>query len=244
MKTMKTKTKKVSGSLEPKGESPKSGSNARDGRIIRGVHVQYLGDITAYHGQRGEVQDIMGTKASVLFSGANIPISFPVDELTVIDDNQPDADALITSNKPRFRYIANTSGGILCIPDLQNEVEPEGIAFKAGEKVDLLSMFTPQQINRSRGLQGSVTKISEQSGLPMITILTGLDDLLPDGAIIQPLAEKVAPGTTMQAEDNVFDEKLDRTYEKEEERAEKQRGASHMRRHTRQKGRASKTLGG
>ena len=243
METMKKETKKVSGSLEPKGESPKSGGNARDGRITRGVHVQYLGDITAYHGQRGEVQDVMGVKASVLFTGASMPIMMPVDELTVIDDNQPDTEALMTSNKPRFRFMANTSGGILCIPDLKNEAEDEGIGFQPGEKVDLLTMFTPQQINRSRGLVGCTKKIS-QTGLPAITVLNSLDDPLPEGAIIVPLALRTSPGTSIQADDNEFDEKLDRAYEKEEERAEKQRGASHMRRHTRQQGRASKTLGG
>ncbi len=239
-KTTETKKRKVSGNLQPKAEKT---VETNDERVTRGAHVQYLGDITAYHGQRGEVQDIMGKKASVLFTGANIPIATPVNELTVIDDNLPDAGALMTSSKPRFRYIANTSGGILCIPDLCNEIEVEGIAFKAGEKIDLLTMFTPQQINRARSLIRCAEKISEQTGLPAITVLNSLDDPLPDGAIITPLSERVDPGTVLQADDNVFDEKLDRAYEKEEEQAEKVRGASHHRRHTRQAGRASKTIG-
>ncbi len=242
MKAQKTKEKKrkVSGSLQPKAEKI---VETTDERITRGAHVQYLGDIMAYHGQRGEVQDIMGKKASVLFTGANIPIAMPVDELTVIDDNQADHSALMTSNKPRFRFVANTSGGILCIPDLKNEAEEDGIAFKAGEKLDLLTMFTPQQINRSRGLQNSVEKISDQTGLTMLTVLDSIDDPLPKGAIIKPLIERVEPGTTMQADENPFDEKLDRAYQKEEDQAEKVRGASHHRRKTRLKGRASKTLG-
>lgn len=245
MKATKTpeataKKRKVAGNLVPKATDTVA---ANSERIVRGAHVQYLGDITAYHGQRGEVQDIMGEKASVLFMGANIPIAMPVNELTVIDDNQADHSALMTSSKPRFRYVANTSGGILCIPDLRNEVEPEGIGLEAGEKIDLLTMFTPQQINRSRGLQNSVKKISDQSGLPLITVLESLDDPLPEGTFIKPLAETVTPGTRLQADDNIFDDKLDHAYEKEEEQAEKARGASHLRRKTRQHGRASKTLG-
>ena len=214
-----------------------------DDRIARGMNVQYLGEIPAFNGQKGEVIDIIGANASVMFNGANQPISLSQDSLTIIDDNQSDDRALATSNKPRYRFIANTSGGPLLIPDLNHPGEEKGGGLAMGEKVDLLMLFSPKEINRSAGLKNSVTKISETNGLPMITVLSSLEDELPKDTFVKPLSETLEPGTTIQAPENPFDEKIDLAYEKEEKQAEKARGAAYNRRSTRQHGRASEHKG-
>jgi len=246
-----TSKRKISASAisvnETKSELADEATAPVESRLMRGDRVQYLGEMLAYRGQKGEVMDIVSKdNAAVLLGGASIPIVFPMTELMLSDEKQADPEALVTSSKPRYRYVANTSGGLLSIPDLKNAVAEDGIALQASEKLDLLSMFTPREINRSRGLVNCTTAISEQSGLPLITVLNSLDDPLPEGSTVKPLAERVEAGVTLEAEQNIYDEKLTDVYVKEEERAEKLAASSTKftrGRHTTEHGRASSALG-
>jgi len=216
-------------------------------RVARGNQVQYLGDIEAYSGQKGEVTDVMSSKkAAVLFKGATNPISLIIEDLMVIaPEDIAEQSVLATSDRPRYRFIANTSGGLHFIPDLQNATMREGIGFAACEVIDLLSIFTPQEINRSRGLINSVEKISAQTGLPYITVLESLDDLLPEGADLKSLVDRVKPGTVLEAEESEYDDKLYDVYEREEKQAERMSATStkFKNRKTKQHGRASSGLG-
>lgn len=210
----------------------------------KGDRVQYVGDL-AYKGMSGEVVGLRPDGQPVVrLDGIPAPVNVPPSDL-VLAGSEFDADpnALVTSKHPRARYVVNTSGGLLIIPDLVSDSEEGGIALDPGEKVDLLQMFTPEQINRSRGVTRALATVSETTGLKQLTVINSLDDPVPDGAIVVPLAQRVEPETVLQAPVNIFDQKLDEDYQKEQERNDRLKAASRRERHTSQHGRASRTLG-
>ncbi len=211
-----------------------------------GDRVQYMGQtFAAYYGQAGEVKgSLKNGLVVVLLDGAQNPVSLPVDELTPASDmNTADPQALMTSKQPRFRYIANTCGGQLSIPDLRSDTERDGLTFAPGEKADLLQFFTPEQVNRARSLIRLAETKSELNGLPMITVLSSLDDPLPENAVVQPWATKLTPGQVVTDVRNIYDDKLDEAIEKEHARNEKLKAGSLARRKSAQHGQASKHLG-
>ena len=211
-----------------------------------GTRVQYVGEhYAAYRGLKGELLTPRGPQSIVKFDDIETPVTLPTaDLISMRDEYSPDPKALAVSKKPRCRYVANTSGGILIIPDLVSAAEEGGIALDPGEKLDLLQYFTPEQINRSRGLVRALKEISETTKLAQLTVIGSVDDPLPDGAIVKPLVERVSPGTTVEADANVYDRRIDEEYEKENIRNEKLKQGAQRRRHTTQHGRSSRNLGG
>lgn len=212
--------------------------------IALGNRVQYIGTtLAAYRGQPGMVKAMYSNTCSILFDGASIPIEASLaDVIPLADPNASDPNALMTSTKPRFRYIVNTSGGLLVIGDLKNATNEEGIALQPGEKIDLLSFFDVKEINRAQSLVRATIKISEATKLPMVTVLSSLDDPIPTGSIIEPMGTKLAPGTQVEAARNEYDDKLDADIQKEIDRNLKL--AAMSRRRTPQHGRGSSGLGG
>lgn len=208
--------------------------------------VKYLGnEFAAYYMQVGVVQDIMSDdRVAVLLDGATNPIVLPTKDLTIaMDPNLADPAALMTSKQPRFRFIANTSGGLLSIPDLRSDSEPEGIAFEAGEKADLLEFFTVEEINRARSLKRLIQDTSPTSGLPYLMVLESLDDPLPEGAVVKPMIDSLKPGDSVAAPENVFDDKLDELIAREEARNEKLKARTLRQRRTKTHGAGSSHLG-
>lgn len=228
---------------------PTKGNDAQvDSAIGENDRVQYFGEsMPAYQGQSGVVKKILPSgKAAVLFDGARNPITIDPEELTsAISDEIPLADATMLSKRPRYRYIGNTYGGLLLIPDLRSDTEPEGIALQPGEKVDLLQMFTPEQINRCRSLNKLVEKKSPLNGLSFITVLDSLDDDLPHNAVVKPLIERegIEDGSTIKAPRNQYDDQLDDIYQKEDDRNEKLKQQAGGGRRTKQHGRGSTHMG-
>jgi len=214
--------------------------------LAPGDRVQYMGQTyAAYYGQAGEVKgSLKDGLVVVLLDGAQNPVSLPEGELTPASDvNTADRQALMTSKQPRFRYIANTCGGQLTIPDLRSDTEPDGLTFAPGEKADLLQFNTPEQINRARSLIRLAETKSEMTGLPMITVLKSMDDSLPEGAVVQPWASTLAAGQVVTDVRNIYDDKLDEVIEKEHARNEKLKAGSLARRKSAQHGQASKHIG-
>lgn len=209
--------------------------------------VQYLG--TEFSAYRGSIGTVVAKKdqdhSAITLDGASTPVILPNADLIIHDDpNMADSAALMTGNKPRFRYIANTSGGLYVIPDLRSETEPEGISLQAGEKLDLLQFFTVQQINRCSSMIMATQRLSESNNLPFITVLNSLEDPLPEGAIVVPMGLRVAAGTVIEAEPNVFDDKYAADLEKEDKRNEQLKAKSIAERRTNRHGKASDGLGG
>lgn len=245
----KTKTRRAASSKteEPTQAQP---TQLKEGGVVYGIddRVQYIGqDLIAYRGGKGRIVAVPKPgQAAVLLDGGTSPVIMPITDLIPDSDENTQADsaALMTSNKPRFRFIANTSGGEFGIPDLRSEVEEEGISLRAGEKIDLLKFFTVQQINRCQSLLAAVKTTSEQSGLPYITVLNSLDDPLPAGSIVIPLAQRTEPGTSLEAEANIYDEKIAEDVRKEEERNEKLMAKNVAARRTTRHGRSSSHTGG
>lgn len=203
-----------------------------------GSRVQYLGtEHEILKGHKGTVLESQAEEGHevVDFDGIGTPMKIPVRDLIVYDDvNVADPGALMTSKRPKARFVANTSGGLLVIPDLG-----DGFWMEAGEKADLLQYFTPQEINKSRGVDNAFNTTSDTTGLPQLVRLTSMNDQLPEGAIVIPEGEREDHRSTYEASRNEFDDKLEEDLAKEEERNEKLKG----RRATRQHGRASQGLG-
>ena len=112
----------------------------------------------------------------------------------------------------KARYIGNISGGTVIIPDLKNSIDEHGLSLNAGESRDLALYYTPQEINRSRGLDkaisGSKDPITGKVVLkPSIRLLDDLNEELP--AIPKPPSQKHAPGTQLEAGRNFADDNLE-----------------------------------
>jgi len=217
-----------------------------DGVPQRGDVVQYIGDeFPAYRGQKGALRAIVGDTGAVLLDGASIPVNLPLAHLITVEDNlAADPQAVVTSKRPRFRFIANTSGGKLSIPDLRTDnPDDEGLMLEASEKVDLLQFFTPEQINRCKSLPTLLTRLSVNNGLPVVTVLESMDDPLPEGSTVIPMAAQMPAESTIDADINIYDEKLNEDVRKEEERNEKLAAMALNARRTTKHGAATKGMG-
>jgi len=229
----------------PEPQSEQTGVVSRPIFVVH-ARVQYVGDdLSAFKGQTGKVAGYTSdNKVAVLFDGAGSPIKLQeVDLIEARDPDEAKPDALMTSKQPRFRFIANTSGGILHLNDLRNETEDEGIALDPGEVIDLLQSFTVEQINRAQSLPKLAQRLSENNGLSYITVLSSMEDELPEGTIVIPLGMQHKAGTMVEAKSNLFDDKLDEHLAKEEERNNRIAAMARTKRHTSQHGQASSRMG-
>ena len=87
--------------------------------------------------------------------------------------------------QPKVRFIGNHSNTLVIIPDLKNEVDDSGLSLQPGTKYDLLLYYTPQEINRSRGLDNALNgikdpKTGEYTMLPVLSVLGSMDEKLPE----------------------------------------------------------------
>lgn len=135
-----------------------------------------------------------------------------------------------TGITPKVRFIGNPTNQLIIIPDLRNAVDENGLSLNPGEKIDLTQYYTPQEINRSRGLdrllKGSKNPVTGEEIIPVSLLeLKSLDDELPDPP--KPFAYGKEPGSVFHADRNYADQNLDRLAtqeQKETERAMAQSG--------------------
>jgi len=125
---------------------------------------------------------------------------------------------------PKCRFVANVGNTLVIIPDLRNPVDEEGFKLNPGEKVDLLLYFTPQEINRSRGLDNLIQGVTNpQTGEvvtpPVLKVLKSLDEEIPE--IPPPFIKTQRPGAQLEAEPNYADENLQRLEEQEQKEFER-----------------------
>jgi len=64
-----------------------------------------------------------------------------------------------TRVEPRYIIVQNRSDKVLIVPDLKNGPEDMGLMMLPGQIEVLTDFYSPQQINRSRGLRYAATKM-------------------------------------------------------------------------------------
>lgn len=135
----------------------------------------------------------------------------------------------------RFRFVQNTSGTRLDLPDLGRH----GTVLERDERVDLLERFTPAQINRSDALQRAVNVLfnidTTGKKVPWLTTFVNKQEMIRskfkseepiqsiDGEGRKTLRHDVVPGQVMRADPHIFDDKLDEQEEKERKQEDKAR---------------------
>lgn len=69
------------------------------------------------------------------------------------------ADPFMTKVVPRYDLVQNQSDKMVIIPDLKTNVEDMGLVLEPGQFVKLTDFYSPQEINRSKGLRFAATKM-------------------------------------------------------------------------------------
>jgi hypothetical protein len=118
---------------------------------------------------------------------------------------------------PRYTIVQNRSDKFLVIPDMKTTDEDMGLVFNPGEVVVLTDFYSPQQINRSKGLRHAATIMKGVGGNPMLVPLDSEEDAKEFKV---PKKKTYAKGTTFEDhEPNDFD---DRFYELEQREAKRE----------------------
>ena len=129
------------------------------------------------------------------------------------------ADPLGVQVQPRYDVVQNRSNLFLIIPDLKSEEDDRGAKLLPGEVIKLTDFYSPQQINRSRGLRYSSTELKGLDGNFALVPLANEEQ----GANFTPPEKKeLAAGTTViDNEPNDFDIRFEELEAKEKKREEK-----------------------
>jgi len=96
-----------------------------------------------------------------------------------------EAENIIVSDEKKscFTYICNTSGGTVLLPDFRAlDVDPSStkvFSMKAGQIINLLTMFEPIVINRNRSALLTAFNMKGMHGLAMLTCVKGKDVKFP-----------------------------------------------------------------
>lgn len=149
---------------------------------------------------------------------------------------------------PKFRFVMNTCGSKLLIPDLG----PHGIELEINEKVDLTEEFSIEEINKSHGLYSACkkSKATDEMGnkVPWLTCFKTKQEMVAcrtesptpilnvDDEGTLHIKEGHRAKESFEAEPNVFDDKLVEEDEKDkrlEERAYEKAGRPKKKRRTR-----------
>lgn len=152
---------------------------------------------------------------------SNISNSSPT--MTGIPDTSPISETVIRV-QPKVRFVGNISNDTIVIPDLKNAVDESGLVLQPSQKIDLLLYYTPQEINRSRGLDNCINgikdlKTEKEIQPPILKVLQSLEESIPPPA--KSFVESHEKGSQFEAEPNYADDNLKRL--DEEERKEEER---------------------
>lgn len=127
------------------------------------------------------------------------------------------ADPAFVNVQPRYDIVQNRSENVIIVPDLKTHVEDMGLVLQPGEVAVLHDFYSPQEINRSRGLRWAATEMKGYGGNMGLTSLKSEDE----GTNFKlPPKVKREPGTTFEdKQENPFDERF---YELEERDAKRE----------------------
>lgn len=93
-------------------------------------------------------------------------------------------DPFMVRVEPRYNVVQNQSHNFLIIPDLKTGPEDMGLSLQPGEAIKLTDFYSPQEINRSKGLRYSTTKIVGLNGncalVPIASEEAAADFKLPE----------------------------------------------------------------
>jgi len=129
------------------------------------------------------------------------------------------ADPYQAQVQPRYDIVQNRSDKYLVIPDLKTGEEDMGETLMPGDVIKLTDFYSPQQINRSKGLRYASTVLK---GVNDNMALVPLRTEEEGDSFTVPEREKHAPGTTLvDTTQNDFDDRFDELRKKEEKREEK-----------------------
>ena len=81
------------------------------------------------------------------------------------DPNARISDPYTVNVTPRYNIVQNQSDKLLVIPDMKTNDEDMGLVFQPGEVVVLTEFYSPQQINRSKGLRYAATDVHALNGV-------------------------------------------------------------------------------
>lgn len=129
------------------------------------------------------------------------------------------SDPLMANVEPRYIVVQNQSDKFLIIPDMKNSDEDLGLTFQPGETVLLTDFYSPQQINRSKGLRYAATVLKGVGDNPMLVPLATEEE----GSLFKVPEKKRFPKGTMYEDpnDNDFDERFAEMEQREAKREEK-----------------------
>ena len=120
------------------------------------------------------------------------------------DPNARIADPIMQQVAPRYNVVQNQSDKVLVIPDVKADAEDMGLVLQPGEMILLTDFYSPQQINRSRGLRYAATI---EKGIGDKFALVPLKTEEEGAAFVVPKKKQRAPGETFEDpdDDNPFD---------------------------------------
>lgn len=145
------------------------------------------------------------------------------------------ADPYMVRVEPRYTIVQNRSTNILSFPDLKTGPEDMGLDIQPGEVVLLTDFYSPQEINRSRGLRWAM----EQEGVGGNKALVPLNSEEEGKDFVLPEKKTYPKGSSFEdTSHNDFDDRFAELEEREAKREEKLLRKTLASRRTRQHGQA------
>jgi len=128
-------------------------------------------------------------------------------------------DHMMVQVEPRYVIVQNQSDKFLVVPDMKTNDDDMGLTFQPGEVVVLTDFYTPQEINRSKGLRHAATDLNGVGGRPILVPLSSEEEGL---AFKVPKKTKYSKGTMFEdTAQNDFDDRFAELEAREAKREEK-----------------------
>lgn len=129
------------------------------------------------------------------------------------------SDPMMVRVEPRYNIIQNRSNKILLVPDLKTGVEDMGLQLQPGEHIVLTDFYSPQEINRSKGLLFAATKMPGVAGNMALVPIASTEQALE---FKPPERRHYEPGTMIIDESqNDFDDRFEELLKRDAKRDEK-----------------------
>jgi hypothetical protein len=129
------------------------------------------------------------------------------------------ADPTVLQVQARYDIVQNQSTVRLIMPDLKTGPEDMGLSMNPGEYIKLSDFYTPQEINRSKGLRRAATEMKSFNGNFVLIPLKCEEDAK---LFVVPEKTKYPKGTIVEdMADNDFDLRFEELETKEAKANEK-----------------------
>jgi len=129
------------------------------------------------------------------------------------------SDPYMVKVDARYDVVQNQSDKLLVVPDMKTNDDDMGLVFQPGEIFTLSDFYSPQEINRSKGLRFAATKAEGVNGNFMLVPLSNEEE---GAGFVVPKKKQYPKGTIMEdTVPNDFDLRFDELEAKEAKREEK-----------------------